>query len=140
MDINNKQDLADLLNFIDGYNATNVCLPMPTGRKNSENDSRICTPSWWDEFYDYYEANSAKFIGIHIDGAWLVGCNLFFDRDNIALVILSYDSSGFDGCCLTTNRLDTDQDLISAWLGNTSLSDHEYHCVHAFAKKIGYLE
>jgi hypothetical protein len=115
MEINNKQDIADLLDFLDGVNISSIDLPTPSGHRNS----------WWDELVAYGDTNPGSYIGKSAKSSELLGYRAIVDGNPVTLVILSYSNGGEEGVVLVDGHLETIDDLVDAWLGDTTIDDYK---------------
>ena len=116
MNINNPQHLSNVLNFIDGVNASGIQLPEPDGTLNSTGEKGPYPDCWWDELVQWGKDHPEEWIGEAKgetpNASELIGYHVSINAIEATLIVLSYSQGGFDNCALVPGHLKTMEDII----------------------------
>jgi len=128
MNINDKQDLADIIDFLKAANATGIDLPVPSSRKNSTGDTSQYADCWWDELIHWSEHHPEEWLGWADGGdeesSELIAYYVTIDAKDATLIVLSYPEGGFENCCLVPGHLTEREDIVKAWFGDKNIEDY----------------
>lgn len=114
MDINNKQDLSNLIEYLEGTSESVVRLPEP------EKTDRVLL----DDLITYGERHPDSCTEIRRDGSSLFGYTATIDNLPVTLVLLSYDGGGEEGAVLVDGHLQSVDELTAAWMGDVDIEHY----------------
>ena len=135
MTITNKQHLANLLHYMHADNVSGIILPSPNEERNSSGDY---LDTWYSEFVELRESDQENTIDIDGDGVYLYGYKFFLDGKPVCYVTMEYEYTDPRGCTLVDDDgISSQKDLVRAWLGNTTLDEHDGDDIIYFARIAG---
>jgi len=134
MDIQNKQHVANLLNHLNGTNATCISLPEPDKTRNSGNDNNVYADTWSSEFFTVRDADPENTIEMRIDGVSLYAYNFWLDGQPVHIVVMDYDTIEPEEAALLPGHCANKDDVINSWLGDTTIDEHHNHPIRDFAR------
>jgi hypothetical protein len=138
MNITNKQQLANLMHHMDAANATAIALPQHNNARNSTGDKHRYSDTWYDELWSLRESDPDNTICINGNGVYLYGYKFAIDGHPVCYVSMEYDTVEPLGCALVyDDGINSPADLVYAWLGDTTLSEHTGADIIDLARRAG---